>query len=93
MRAVSGPTASTRRAFANAAGLLLVYPAKSKNAKAAKTAKKIDSLRALRSTSDTAHISATVRADTLGRHRGQVPLPGGVIDPGETFEQLRCGGA
>src|SRR5262249_45452771 len=28
-----------------------------------------------------------VRADTLDRHRGQVSLPGGVIDPGETFEQ------
>jgi 8-oxo-dGTP pyrophosphatase MutT (NUDIX family) len=45
-------------------------------------------LRALRSTSgDAAHIVLTVRADTLGRHRGQVSLPGGVIEPGETFEQ------
>jgi 8-oxo-dGTP pyrophosphatase MutT (NUDIX family) len=34
-----------------------------------------------------AHIVLTVRADTLGRHGGQVSLPGGVIDPGETFEQ------
>ena len=34
-----------------------------------------------------AHILLTVRADTLGRHGGQVSLPGGVIDPGETFEQ------
>jgi len=45
-------------------------------------------LRALRSTSgDAAHIVLTVRADTLGRHSGQVSLPGGVIEPGETFEQ------
>jgi len=34
-----------------------------------------------------AHILLTVRADTLGRHGGQVSLPGGVVDPGETFEQ------
>jgi len=36
---------------------------------------------------DAAHIVLTLRADTLGRHRGQVSLPGGVIEPGETFEQ------
>ena len=29
----------------------------------------------------------TVRADTLRRHSGQVSLPGGVLEPGETFEQ------
>jgi 8-oxo-dGTP pyrophosphatase MutT (NUDIX family) len=34
-----------------------------------------------------AHIVLTVRADTLERHRGQVSLPGGVIDPGESHEQ------
>src|SRR5436309_1221051 len=34
-----------------------------------------------------AAIVVTVRADTLGRHGGQVSLPGGVVDPGETFEQ------
>ena len=34
----------------------------------------------------TAHIILTVRADAL-RHGGQVSLPGGVVDPGETFEQ------
>jgi len=34
-----------------------------------------------------AHIVLTVRAGTLGRHGGQVSLPGGVVDPGETFEQ------
>jgi 8-oxo-dGTP pyrophosphatase MutT (NUDIX family) len=45
-------------------------------------------LRPLRSMSaDAAHIVLTVRAGTLGRHSGQVSLPGGVIEPGETFEQ------
>lgn len=34
-----------------------------------------------------AHVILTVRADTLGRHSGQVSLPGGVVDPGETLEQ------
>jgi 8-oxo-dGTP pyrophosphatase MutT (NUDIX family) len=34
-----------------------------------------------------AHIVLTVRAETLGRHRGQVSLPGGVIEPGEAFDQ------
>jgi 8-oxo-dGTP pyrophosphatase MutT (NUDIX family) len=29
----------------------------------------------------------TVRADTLRLHSGQVSLPGGVLEPGETFEQ------
>ena len=36
---------------------------------------------------DRPHLVLTVRADTLGRHGGQVSLPGGVIEPGETFEQ------
>lgn len=36
---------------------------------------------------DRAHVLLTVRADTLGRHGGQVSLPGGVIEPGETPEQ------
>ena len=36
---------------------------------------------------DRAHVVLTVRADTLNRHGGQVSLPGGVVDPGETFEQ------
>jgi 8-oxo-dGTP pyrophosphatase MutT (NUDIX family) len=34
-----------------------------------------------------AHIVLTVRANALGRHGGQVSLPGGVTEPGETFEQ------
>jgi 8-oxo-dGTP pyrophosphatase MutT (NUDIX family) len=36
---------------------------------------------------DRPHIVLTVRADTLGRHGGQVSLPGGVIDPGESFAE------
>jgi 8-oxo-dGTP pyrophosphatase MutT (NUDIX family) len=35
---------------------------------------------------DEAHIVLTVRSDSV-RHGGQVSLPGGVVDPGETFEQ------
>ena len=72
----------------HAAGLLLVFP--DKNAESATTAKENDSLRSLRplhSFSDQARIVLTVRADTLGRHGGQVSLPGGVVDAGETFEQ------
>ncbi len=34
---------------------------------------------------DRARIVLTVRADTLGRHGGQVSLPGGVIEPGESY--------
>ena len=56
----------------NAAGLLLVFP------KSIDPAPHLDS--------DQAHIILTVRADGL-RHPGQVSLPGGVVDPGETFEQ------
>ena len=33
-----------------------------------------------------AHVVLTVRAGTLGRHGGQVSLPGGVVDPGESFD-------
>ena len=33
-----------------------------------------------------AHIVLTVRADSV-RHGGQVSLPGGVVEPGETYEQ------
>lgn len=35
---------------------------------------------------DRAHVVLTVRAGTLGRHSGQVSLPGGVVEPGETLE-------
>jgi len=34
-----------------------------------------------------AHIVLTVRSSTLGRHSGQVSLPGGVVEPGETIEE------
>jgi 8-oxo-dGTP pyrophosphatase MutT (NUDIX family) len=33
-----------------------------------------------------AHIVLTVRSDAV-RHSGQVSLPGGAVDPGETFER------
>ena len=33
------------------------------------------------------HIVLTQRADTLERHGGQISLPGGVVEPGETFER------
>jgi 8-oxo-dGTP pyrophosphatase MutT (NUDIX family) len=33
-----------------------------------------------------AHIVLTLRSDTLGRHGGQISLPGGVIEPGEAYE-------
>lgn len=36
---------------------------------------------------DRAHLVLTVRADTLGQHSGQVSMPGGVIEAGETFER------
>ena len=36
---------------------------------------------------DRAHIVLTQRAYTLERHGGQISLPGGVVEPGETFER------
>ena len=33
-----------------------------------------------------AHVALTRRADTLGRHAGQISLPGGAVDDGETIE-------
>lgn len=36
---------------------------------------------------DRAYVVLTVRADTLDRHSGQVSMPGGVVEPGESFEQ------
>ena len=76
----------------NAAGLILVFPKRRETtAKQAEIADQHDSLRSLRSprfhlNRDPAHIILTVRADAL-RHGGPVSLPGGVVDPGETFEQ------
>jgi 8-oxo-dGTP pyrophosphatase MutT (NUDIX family) len=60
-----------------AAGLLLVFPKRNEET--------LPSPRFLPDC-DHAHIILTVRADAL-RHGGQVSLPGGVVDPGETFEQ------
>jgi 8-oxo-dGTP pyrophosphatase MutT (NUDIX family) len=76
----------------NAAGLLLVFPKRpEETAESAKSADQGSSPRSSRSPRflpdrDTAHIILTVRAQAL-RHGGQVSLPGGVVDPGETFEQ------
>src|SRR5262249_53296538 len=36
---------------------------------------------------DRAYVVLTVRASGLNRHGGQVSLPGGAVEPGETFEQ------
>jgi 8-oxo-dGTP pyrophosphatase MutT (NUDIX family) len=80
----------------HAAGLLLVFPT-AVNAEPAETAW-FDTLTMSRDDNAAiarpepvegraAHILLTVRADTLGRHGGQVSLPGGVVDAGETFEQ------
>ncbi|HEV3139191.1 MAG TPA: CoA pyrophosphatase, partial [Vicinamibacterales bacterium] len=38
-------------------------------------------------TSGGANLVLTVRSETVQRHRGQVSLPGGVVEPGETFEE------
>jgi 8-oxo-dGTP pyrophosphatase MutT (NUDIX family) len=85
------PTSLNPARIRNAAGLLLVYPRSEETAETAESAKQNSSLRSLRSPRflpdrAEAHIILTVRADAL-RHGGQVSLPGGVVDPGETFEQ------
>src|SRR5690242_5052762 len=36
---------------------------------------------------DAAHVLLTVRGEGVRRHAGQVSLPGGVVEPGETLEQ------
>jgi len=62
----------------NAAGLLLVFPKRKEETGERSPRFLLDR--------DSAHIILTVRAQAL-RHGGQVSLPGGVVDPGETFEQ------
>ena len=82
------PTSLNPARIRNAAGLLLVYP-QTINAEPAESAEENKHLRVPRVprlTLGEAHIILTVRADAL-RHGGQVSLPGGVVDPGETFEQ------
>jgi len=59
----------------HAAGLLLVFPGGA-----------VRSQRARRLHVDAVHIVLTVRGDTP-RHAGQISLPGGVVEPGETFEE------
>src|SRR5206468_4779557 len=84
------PTGFNPARIRNAAGLLLVFPATKATAELAENAEKKDAQRSLRSPRlnvDSAHIILTVRAETLRRHSGQVSLPGGVLEPGETFEQ------
>jgi 8-oxo-dGTP pyrophosphatase MutT (NUDIX family) len=74
----------------HAAGLLLVFPGKTLNAETAESANRGNRPRALPSLRSTsphrAHIVLTVRAEGV-RHGGQVSLPGGVVEPGETLEQ------
>jgi 8-oxo-dGTP pyrophosphatase MutT (NUDIX family) len=76
----------------NAAGLLLVFPRGPTTINAERAESAAQELlrvpRVLRLTSSgDAHIVLTERAHTLGRHGGQISLPGGVVDPGESFEQ------
>ena len=58
---------------ADGAALLLVYPAYAEAA-------------AGQPHDDTLHIALTVRGSGLRNHTGQVSLPGGRVDAGETFE-------
>jgi 8-oxo-dGTP pyrophosphatase MutT (NUDIX family) len=80
----------------HAAGLLLLFPKPSTTINA-EPAEHADSLgseereiprvpQVPRLSSSPPHIVLTVRSDSV-RHGGQVSLPGGVVEPGETFEQ------
>jgi 8-oxo-dGTP pyrophosphatase MutT (NUDIX family) len=86
------PAGASPARVRDAAGLLLVFPKRiEETAETAETAEQDFSLRSLRSPRflpgrDVAHIILTVRSDNV-RHGGQVSLPGGVVDPGETYEQ------
>jgi 8-oxo-dGTP pyrophosphatase MutT (NUDIX family) len=86
------PAGTSPARVRDAAGLLLVFPKrKEETAENAETANQDFSLRSLRSPRflpgrEVAHIILTVRSDSV-RHGGQVSLPGGVVDPGETYEQ------
>jgi 8-oxo-dGTP pyrophosphatase MutT (NUDIX family) len=63
------------------------------NAEHAEPAEHLESRKSLRvprvprlPSSGQAHIVLTVRSDSV-RHGGQISLPGGVVEPGESFEQ------
>jgi 8-oxo-dGTP pyrophosphatase MutT (NUDIX family) len=60
----------------HAAGLLLVFPMRAEGAAISQRAEHAAA----------AHVVLTVRGETP-RHAGQISLPGGVVEPGETFEQ------
>jgi 8-oxo-dGTP pyrophosphatase MutT (NUDIX family) len=74
------PTGFNPARVRNAAGLLLVFPS------TPALGDELARAPAERGV-ERAHIILTVRAETLRRHSGQVSLPGGVLEPGETFEQ------
>lgn len=86
------PAGFNQARIRHAAGLLLVFPKPraTMNEELAESAETENPLRARRSprstSSNRAHIVLTVRADGL-RHGGQVSLPGGGVEPGETLEQ------
>jgi 8-oxo-dGTP pyrophosphatase MutT (NUDIX family) len=73
-----------RARIREAAGLLLVFPTSPRSPSRPRSP---NGPTGRSSVSAAAHIVLTVRADTLERHGGQVSLPGGVVDPGETNEQ------
>jgi 8-oxo-dGTP pyrophosphatase MutT (NUDIX family) len=66
-----------------AAGLLLIHPPPPR---AAADPDRAQGRPITRVSTAPAHIVLTVRADTV-RHAGQVSFPGGVVDPGETFDR------
>ncbi len=70
--------------------LLLVFPKRPEESRAQtrqqRSSAAVFAVSAVHPARDVAHIILTVRAEAL-RHGGQVSLPGGVVDPGETFEQ------
>jgi ADP-ribose pyrophosphatase YjhB (NUDIX family) len=69
----------------HAAGLLLVFPKHAESAMAEPAQQNLEEPVRPRF-GDPAHIVLTVRGETP-RHAGQISLPGGVVEPGETFEQ------
>jgi len=79
------PTGFNPARVRHAAGLLLVFPKPSTPINA-EPAAHADSSGFREKEVPRAHVVLTVRSDTV-RHGGQVSLPGGVVEPGETFEQ------